>query len=63
MKNCISELWVCYKKVARLLRRMPRAEYHHLPGGHMFPLERPQATADLLRQLFSRWHVDQEQDA
>ena len=48
---------------ARLLRRMPRAEYHNLPGGHMFPLERPQATADLLRQLFTRWAGSQEQRA
>lgn len=48
---------------ARLLKRMPRAEYHHLPGGHMFPLERPQATAELLRQLFSRWGTNQEQSA
>ncbi|PZR26815.1 MAG: alpha/beta hydrolase, partial [Ectopseudomonas oleovorans] len=42
---------------------MPRAEYHNLPGGHMFPLERPQATADLLRQLFTRWAGSQEQRA
>ncbi|PTU78809.1 alpha/beta hydrolase [Pseudomonas indoloxydans] len=48
---------------AHLLRRMPRAEYHNLPGGHMFPLERPQATADLLRQLFTRWAGSQEQRA
>ena len=46
---------------ARLLRRMPRAEYHNLPGGHMFPLERPQATAELLRQLFTRWVGSEEQ--
>ena len=40
---------------ARLVNRVPQGEYHHLPGGHMFPLERPQDTARLLRELFSRW--------
>lgn len=45
---------------ARAVRRMPRAEYHQLPGGHMFPLERPQDTAALLRQLFARWSAAQE---
>jgi hypothetical protein len=29
----------------------------------MFPLERPQATAELLRQLFSRWAGAQEASA
>jgi len=48
---------------ARLLRSMPRAEYHSLPGGHMFPLERPQATAELLRELFLRWAGGQEERA
>ncbi|MBS7660712.1 alpha/beta hydrolase [Pseudomonas lalucatii] len=40
---------------ARLVRRVPRGEYLTLPGGHMFPLERPQETAQLLRALFARW--------
>ncbi|MNF34101.1 Alpha/beta hydrolase family protein [compost metagenome] len=40
---------------ARLIRRMARGEYLTLPGGHMFPLERPQDTAELLRSLFRRW--------
>lgn len=40
---------------ARALRRLANSEYHHLAGGHMFPLERPQDTALLLRQLFQRW--------
>jgi pimeloyl-ACP methyl ester carboxylesterase len=48
---------------ARLLRRMPRGEYLSLPGGHMFPLERPQATAELLRQLFARWAGPLEESA
>ena len=37
------------------LRRVASAQSLTLPGGHMFPLERPQATADLLKQIFSRW--------
>lgn len=40
---------------ARQVARMPRGEQHSMPGGHMFPLERPQDTAQLLRELFSRW--------
>ncbi|MBC9250574.1 alpha/beta hydrolase [Pseudomonas alcaligenes] len=40
---------------ARQVGRVPRGEYHSLPGGHMFPLERPQDTALLLRELFARW--------
>lgn len=40
---------------ARSIRRMVRGEYLTLPGGHMFPLERPQDTAELLRSLFQRW--------
>lgn len=39
----------------RLIRRMPQGEYLTLPGGHMFPLERPQDTAELLKSLFARW--------
>ena len=37
------------------VRGMPRGEYHSLPGGHMFPLERPADTASLLMGLFDRW--------
>ncbi|CAN7590196.1 alpha/beta hydrolase [Pseudomonas solani] len=40
---------------ARLVKRVPKGEYLSLPGGHMFPLERPQDTAELLRNLFNRW--------
>ena len=40
---------------ARLVRRVPQGEYLTLPGGHMFPLERPQDTAQLLKSLFARW--------
>ena len=40
---------------ARQVNRVPKGEYLSLPGGHMFPLERPQDTAHLLRDLFARW--------
>ena len=40
---------------ARLVRRVPKGEHLTLPGGHMFPLERPQETAQMLRSLFTRW--------
>lgn len=40
---------------AHLVRRVPNGEYLTLPGGHMFPLERPQDTAELLKKLFQRW--------
>ena len=43
----------------RLLRRMPQGEYLSVPGGHMFPLERPQDTAELLRSIFTRWNLRQ----
>ena len=49
---------------ARLVNRVPRGEYHSLPGGHRVPLERPQDTARLLRELFSRWQgQDMERSA
>lgn len=41
--------------------RLRRGEHHKLPGGHMFPLEQPQTTAQLLRELFARWQQDEEQ--
>lgn len=37
------------------VRNMPRGEFHSLPGGHMFPLERPHDTASLIKGLFDRW--------
>lgn len=40
---------------AHQVRRVPKGEYLTLPGGHMFPLERPQDTAELLKKLFQRW--------
>ncbi|MEO4046630.1 alpha/beta hydrolase [Pseudomonas sp. CAU 1711] len=49
---------------ARQVNRVPKGEYHSLPGGHMFPLERPQDTARLLRELFARWQgLDLERSA
>ncbi|WP_017939284.1 alpha/beta fold hydrolase [Zestomonas thermotolerans] len=39
----------------RLARRIPRSQCLTVPGGHMFPLERPQDTAELLKGLFARW--------
>ncbi|OZI83744.1 alpha/beta hydrolase [Pseudomonas avellanae] len=38
-----------------LARRMRDGEYLSMPGGHMFPLERPDETAQLLKSLFARW--------
>ncbi|BBH45287.1 alpha/beta fold hydrolase [Pseudomonas sp. KU43P] len=37
------------------VRGMPTGEYHRVPGGHMFPLERPTDTASLIKGLFDRW--------
>ncbi|HLT04534.1 MAG TPA: alpha/beta hydrolase [Pseudomonas sp.] len=39
----------------RMVRRLPRGECLSVPGGHMFPLERPAHTAELVRNLLSRW--------
>jgi pimeloyl-ACP methyl ester carboxylesterase len=39
----------------RSVGRMPHGESLSMPGGHMFPLERPQDTARLLKDLFQRW--------
>lgn len=46
---------------ARSVRQMARGESHALPGGHMFPLERPEQTAELLKNLLQRWQQDEEQ--
>ncbi|PWB35699.1 alpha/beta hydrolase [Pseudomonas sp. SDI] len=40
------------------VRRLPRGEFHSLPGGHMFPLERPHDTASLIKGLFDRWREE-----
>ncbi|MBX8492282.1 alpha/beta hydrolase [Pseudomonas cichorii] len=36
-------------------RRLRDGEYLSMPGGHMFPLERPTETAQMLKSLFTRW--------
>lgn len=40
---------------AYAVRGLAKGEYHSMPGGHMFPLERPNDTARLIRGLFERW--------
>jgi pimeloyl-ACP methyl ester carboxylesterase len=42
--------------------RLPQGELLSMPGGHMFPLERPQDTARLLKNLFNRWEGRQDKD-
>jgi pimeloyl-ACP methyl ester carboxylesterase len=37
------------------VKSMREGEYLCVPGGHMFPLEYPEDTAQMLKQLFSRW--------
>ncbi|KPB77769.1 alpha/beta fold hydrolase [Pseudomonas cannabina] len=46
-----------------LARRMREGEYLSMPGGHMFPLERPDETAQLLKSLFTRWEARRLQGA
>lgn len=38
-----------------LLRLMPHGRALSVPGGHMFPFERPLETAGVLRQLLDEW--------
>jgi len=40
---------------ALAVRALPKGEYHAVPGGHMFPLERPVDTASLIKGLCDRW--------
>ncbi|MCY1438854.1 hypothetical protein D9M71_550700 [compost metagenome] len=42
--------------------RLPLGESLTMPGGHMFPLERPLDTADMLKGLFYRWGGRRQQD-
>jgi pimeloyl-ACP methyl ester carboxylesterase len=48
---------------ARQVQRLPRGEYHTVAGGHMFPLERPQATAELINALLQRWRPGVTQES
>jgi pimeloyl-ACP methyl ester carboxylesterase len=43
------------------VRRLPRGQSLSLPGGHMFPLERPQQTGELIKQLCARWASQESQ--
>ena len=47
---------------ARQIEKLPRGEYHTVQGGHMFPLERPQATAELLHSILQRWSTADAQE-
>jgi hypothetical protein len=42
--------------------RLPLGESLTMPGGHMFPLERPLDTAEMLKGLFHRWGGRRQQD-
>ena len=44
---------------AQAVRRMPLGENHSVTGGHMFPLERPDDTARLIKNVFQRWQEKQ----
>ncbi|EIK94890.1 alpha/beta hydrolase [Pseudomonas sp. M47T1] len=46
---------------ARNVRSLRHGETHRVPGGHMFPLEQPTATADLLKSIFARWQHGQHE--
>lgn len=39
------------------VRRLPKGEFLQVPGGHMFPLERPLDTAEVIRSLLRRWQA------
>jgi len=47
---------------ARQVEKLQRGEYHTVHGGHMFPFEHPQATAELLQSILQRWHCDAAQE-
>jgi pimeloyl-ACP methyl ester carboxylesterase len=42
---------------ARAVLRLARGEFHGMPGGHMFPLERPLQTAELICEVIHRWQA------
>lgn len=44
---------------ARMVRGLAQGETHRVAGGHMFPLEHPLATADLLKGIVGRWQQGQ----
>lgn len=42
---------------ARNVRRLPEGEFVQVPGGHMFPLEHPLETAEVIRGILHRWQA------
>lgn len=42
---------------ARNVGRLPQGEFLQVPGGHMFPLERPLETAEVIRAIVRRWQA------
>jgi pimeloyl-ACP methyl ester carboxylesterase len=44
----------------QVARRLPGGEFHRMPGGHMFPLERPLQTAELIKDQIARWQRSTE---
>ncbi|NWB92130.1 alpha/beta fold hydrolase [Pseudomonas agarici] len=46
---------VVMRHQSRSVGRFPHGESLSMPGGHMFPLEYPLDTAQLLKAIFSRW--------
>jgi pimeloyl-ACP methyl ester carboxylesterase len=47
---------------ARQVGKLERGEYLTVAGGHMFPLEHPLATAELVHSLLQRWRTGAEQE-
>jgi pimeloyl-ACP methyl ester carboxylesterase len=45
---------------ASAVQRLPRGEAHQVEGGHMFPLEQPQATAERIKAIFARWQTHRQ---
>lgn len=44
----------------RQLAKLPLGEYHAVPGTHLFPLEQPVASAQLLKKVIARWQLESE---
>ena len=47
---------------ARQVKRLEQGEYLTSAGGHMFPLEHPQATVEILHSLLQRWGMRASQE-
>ncbi len=48
---------------ARAVRRLRHGQTHRVPGGHMFPLEQPTATANLIKGIVGHWQGRTHQEA